>query len=922
MSLTSSSTSSLTKGAAATTAQDTSRLDPGSGASSRLPSEATRPAASLSLDELNSAMANVENQIQALILDNYEPLLFHITQIKTNGARLVELESDVQRMKEIQERLRQRIRIPYEHLSLYTNQIENLHAASDAVTYLSKLGQLTRRLDLLLDDSALGAENSSKSTSTGPALSPSASQAPASGPDSDRTVQNYISAAVTLRDIDRLQVGHSELTDLTWLNAELQRVADQRQRLCNQADTRLSDGLSHRGAHYGDLALGCQIYYYLDQLGPRMVQVLDQEHKEFVTAVTTWVNLSATATTIPVSSSTSSLASSPATTSTPSSLPPVGAGKFWDLLDVLFDHLTQAATRVYTLEKVLTRKRDTRTQRSFLDVLIQTTGLRPVTHFWNQVATYLTELFHQRLKYTTGGNFVITTLTNHYPKLLLRLHAFYGGLAPLQRKQVPAAVGVGGGQMGPGIGLGLGLGLTGQTPSINGSTASSERYEQVPENMLLLRSFAPFESGYLAKIDARIGGKAVGILGVTTPNTLGGSPAQPSSQSGVGGTALPSKSQMGTMVRTLLNEIEVVKFDTMLSLHVVRLINKQFDEFLQQIEKWASTQPRAYHLGYSESTDTMPALQVRNLDLANTAAGLIEHIRKWSVTMPPALLAKLGESDRRGQRLVDRILDPLFKQISQSIQDTVAKMHAEGAYRSSLKANNNSLSNSGGGGSSSRYSHFIIELAHRIKYVRRLVEKLDSAVDRVARVRSLGQRLLQLFMRHVSLVPQLQDADKMQLTDDLTQLEFSLNQLLGRVKLELKDLGPTYQMLREFRSLVFMDYNQVAPVVGDGKGGNNGRRQRSAQLAAIPNDLVVQYLFSQLPKKLTRPHEHLHLSVHEYARWLDTHGADDNRVLQRETAQAAMASMSGLGGSAQTEAKSLLDSIGAILGMDADSSAE
>ncbi|KAJ1910247.1 hypothetical protein IWQ60_010753 [Tieghemiomyces parasiticus] len=820
------------------------------------------PAAEDDLDQLNATIDQLEAEIQATIVHDYEPLLAHIAKIKTSGARLGELEQRIQSVQDVQMRLRRRVRIPYEHLTLYTNQLENLHAASEAVAQLSKFFQLTRRLRLLLDTTMT-------SITTPPISSPKTFGAI---DESDDRAQRLITAAVTLREIDRLPGIEPHRTRVAKLSAELDAVDELRSRLINGADHCLGEGF--RRSHQPDLAVGVQIYHHLGRLGPPLTALLDEELAAFATAVATWLNFTAG----PKDPKVSTAAT---------------GNKFWDLLDVLLDSLAAAATKVYTLEKVLVRKRDgmvaaggggsvaTSSQApTLLDAVVSELGTGPVTYFWQHIAEHLLNLF-QRLLQTQSA--VGQTLVTNYPKLLLRLHSLYSVLAPLQ-SHATAAV---------------------STTTVAGSPTVHDRYDQVPENVLLLRSFGALEAGYLARLEARLGDLVATAFGIV-PGATGVSGMGPggSGLRGAGTTRshdpqpvlVPARGQITVLVRNLFNELEITQFDSALSARILQLIMQQLTVFLRYTEKMVSTDSKAYFIGYSDATKTMPTPQLTNADLINAVGILNDQVRLNLAKFPKLDPTRTEATAQLAPRVLNRILSPLVEHILFSIQGTVGKMHAEGAYAtppSSSADGPNATPNHQSAGQA-RYSVYMIELAHRIRYIRRLIEKLDLPADpcRADLVRTLGARALLLFVRHISLVPNLRDTGKMQVTEDATQLEFSLTQLLARAKLEVKDLGDPYQALREFRTVLFMEIRQIpgccgshSVAIGDGKQsqGLSGQQQQP-RFTSLPTSTVVQYLIGQChPKDIpTTPAAHLGLSLPDYSDWLDTHSEAEALAMLRE----------------------------------------
>ena len=66
----------------------------------------------------------------------------------------------------------------------------------------------------------------------------------------------------------------------------------------------------------------------------------------------------------------------------------------------------------------------------------------------------------------------------------------------------------------------------------------------------------------------------------------------------------------------------------------------------------------------------------------------------------------------------------------------------------------------------------------------------------------MGKRILSFWLLHASLVRPLSEAGKLKLIGDLSQLEYSLNQLLIDNGLTLADLDNEYKALKSFGSVL------------------------------------------------------------------------------------------------------------------------
>lgn len=67
----------------------------------------------------------------------------------------------------------------------------------------------------------------------------------------------------------------------------------------------------------------------------------------------------------------------------------------------------------------------------------------------------------------------------------------------------------------------------------------------------------------------------------------------------------------------------------------------------------------------------------------------------------------------------------------------------------------------------------------------------------------MGKRILSFWLLHASFVRPLSETGKLKLISDMSQLEYSLNQLLIDNGLTLADLDEEYKALKSFRLVLY-----------------------------------------------------------------------------------------------------------------------
>ncbi len=140
---------------------------------------------------------------------------------------------------------------------------------------------------------------------------------------------------------------------------------------------------------------------------------------------------------------------------------------------------------------------------------------------------------------------------------------------------------------------------------------------------------------------------------------------------------------------------------------------------------------------------------------------------------------------------------------------------------------------------------------------------IDSSLSKLA------IRIIELFVRHTSILRPLSDKTRQRLVTDSLQIETSIQTLLCP---KLTDLGLAYKQLKAFRHLLqtqlnLSDENVYTALVGE----------------SLPYSVLLTYLFSYGPTELKSPHQSLDWSPSKYSDWMDRHGTEKERVMVVKT---------------------------------------
>jgi len=133
--------------------------------------------------------------------------------------------------------------------------------------------------------------------------------------------------------------------------------------------------------------------------------------------------------------------------------------------------------------------------------------------------------------------------------------------------------------------------------------------------------------------------------------------------------------------------------------------------------------------------------------------------------------------------------------------------------------------------------------------------------------------ILKAFVLHASIVKPLDETCKLQLTNDMTELEFSLGAFVSEGKgkrgrggsgsgLGLDAAGPAYRALRALRPLLFLETARLA---------------EPAATAGLPPLVVLHHILVRAPIPL--PHTLHGWQAAEYVRWVEEHEEEEALTL-------------------------------------------
>ncbi|KAH9940460.1 uncharacterized protein BXZ73DRAFT_98890 [Epithele typhae] len=364
--------------------------------------------------------------------------------------------------------------------------------------------------------------------------------------------------------------------------------------------------------------------------------------------------------------------------------------------------------------------------------------------------------------------------------------------------------------------------------------------QQSTETVLVLRALSNFESLYLSRSSNRLN-EAVGQA------FSGGSRSPPGMSEGV------------NIARAIANELDSAKFDPLLVQSVARYATTSLELLLKRLDGMIARERAATSLVGPVAT----AQQVLNGQLATCTYHCWARLDKLREEYPEKVVVILEPAISKLRATFDRVADPLLAAIRRELAAITAKLH---------RMDFGGADAPGGGGA----SPYMKDLVEKLGFVKHNVLAL-YAVPQAAQqwAPALARFAIQTFVLHASIAKPLGEAGKLQLTTDMTELEFALSAFLtdggkpgggggARRGAEWDVVADDYRALRAMRrvhshpQLLFLDNASLAS---------------PRATAGLPALLVLHHILVRSP--ITLPHALHGWAEAEYVRWVEEHSAEE-----------------------------------------------
>ncbi|KAJ7782875.1 Golgi transport complex subunit 5-domain-containing protein [Mycena metata] len=772
---------------------------------------------SVAISKLNFGVDDVSKQIKSL------ELLSQAASANALAGSLISVRSGLTDLDSSLDKLRLKIRVPYESLQTNVSRLQKLQQASDVLRRTSRFVVLARRLQNQMTEMEMNSNEN-------PDATPKKSETPVNllGQDpEDEKERTIAKAALSIAELVALLDGPATpassaenvpvksalegatnleesgaIIPLRAINAVAAHIP-----FIEEARVKVTSEMEHMvltGPHYFDiahiaqnqslLASSLQTAFNLRVL-PELVQslILDlsQAVEDRIRSAFDLSKISRDASSkAPNSPSSPTSYKSRVRTEPTTFTAPQWAAALWARLENMVDEMADCCIKVYTLEKVLKMKRDTVSQVIFLDEAMKLLENKPSATFWTALGKSLEKNTRDSAR---GSTFLQQTLSTGYPRLLRLFHRFFSKIA------------------------------------VHTDTIYIQTY-QSPETVLILRALSNFESLYVSRSSNKLNE-------VVAQAFSGGARTPPGMNDGV------------NIARTVANELDSARFDPLLVRSVAKNVGTSLDMLLSRLDGLVSRDRSAVTLMGPSATPQ----QVSNGSLASCLYHCWSRLEKLGDEHAENVVVVIKPSIQNIHQAYQRLVDPVLVAIRRELSAIIAKLH-----RIDFSKPADPMAGMSGA------SFYMKDLVDKLSFIKLEILSKFSVGDAGREwVISIVKFVIRTFVLHVSIAKPLGESGKLQLTSDMTELEFALSAFLvenaqSKRGGSLESVGDDYRILRAMRPLLFLDNAQLAS---------------QKHTAGLPPLIVLHHILVRSPVPL--PHSLHGWQEAEYVRWVDEHSEEE-----------------------------------------------
>ena len=324
-----------------------------------------------------------------------------------------------------------------------------------------------------------------------------------------------------------------------------------------------------------------------------------------------------------------------------------------------------------------------------------------------------------------------------------------------------------------------------------------------------------------------------------------------------GSAGLPSSNEAANIFTVMASELRIARTEARLLDSVTNNVCKAVSLFCQKCEACVDAEA-------SQVIGQPTPAQLQNIGVVNLLSEF--HTRLVGLEAEEELPgAGLVEAGQQVERLMVTATEPLIDSVAHSVEAILLTVHKE------------DFSGEPAGGDTAAAPAPACSLY--MKELQTFLERIGRDFLSVFRwqglvggqLEPLAELTIRQFVLQASLVRPLGGAGAMRLASDCAQLEFALSSILGPSGVEtggnatgLTALS-TYQLLRTFRSLLFLSPEDMASCPGLGR--------------TVPYSTALHLLISRCPPALlASPAASLGWSTARYTSWLEDHTGERERL--------------------------------------------
>ncbi|KAF5326012.1 hypothetical protein D9611_000129 [Ephemerocybe angulata] len=354
---------------------------------------------------------------------------------------------------------------------------------------------------------------------------------------------------------------------------------------------------------------------------------------------------------------------------------------------------------------------------------------------------------------------------------------------------------------------------------------------QSPETILVLRSLAQLEIQYLSR--------SANKLNETITQAFSGGSRSP-----------PSTTEASTLCRIAANEIDSAKFDPLLVKSVAKNVATCLDSVVNKADNMMIRDRSALSLLGPIATPQ----HLLNASLATFLYQSSLRLSQLEGEHNAGVYKLIKPAIENIQDMYATLVSPMQQAIQREISAILAKLHRIDFGQQNSMPSGSSLC--------------LRELSEKLSFIKdEVLGTYDIGEAGRAWIVSIVKFTIRNFLLHISIAKPLSESGKLQMTSDMTELEFALNSFMAQNNQSrrgdnLQALGEEYRALRAMRPLLFLENQDLSS---------------PEATSHLPPIIVLHHILVR--STIPLPHKLHGWQEAEYVRWLDEHTEQESWTL-------------------------------------------